>query len=131
MKFDILAIVAFAVAAAGASVPYGGAKQSSLSIDEAKAYCPGGDIACCQNTEVIKGDGVLGNLLAKGILNNLLGVGDSACAKTSLIENLNILGMSGIHGVSSLISLLIFRRPHQRGSEWRSVYQRHCLLRWR
>jgi hypothetical protein len=95
MKFDILAIVAFALSAAGASVPYGGGKQSSLSIDEAKAYCPSGDIACCQNTEILKGDGVLGNLLAKGALNNLLGVGDSACARSSLIENLNILGTPG------------------------------------
>lgn len=95
MRYDILSVIAFAVATAGAALGSSSARsQDSISIEEAKAYCPGGDVACCQNTEIIKGDGVLGNLLAKGALNNLLGVGDSSCAKTSLIENLNILGMS-------------------------------------
>jgi hypothetical protein len=94
MRCDTLSVIAFAVAAAGAALGPSEPKfQQSFSIDEAKAYCPSGDVACCQNTEVIKADGVLGNLLAKGALNNLLGVGDSSCAKSSLIENLNLLGM--------------------------------------
>lgn len=99
MKFEILSLVVFAMAVAserpGASPSY----QQSISIDEAKSYCPGGDVACCQNTEIIQGDGVLGNLLAKGALNNLLGVGDSSCAKSSLIENLNLLGTSFLPAV--------------------------------
>jgi hypothetical protein len=94
MKFEIVSLIAFAMAAASARTGAAPYPQESFSIEEAKAYCPSGEVACCQNTEVIKADGILGNLLAKGALNNLLGVGDSACAKTSLIENLNILGMS-------------------------------------
>lgn len=94
MRYDLLSVIAFAVAAAGAALGPSAPKSGELfSLEEAKSYCPGGDVACCQNTEVIKADGVLGNLLAKGALNNLLGVGDSACAKSSLIENLNLLGM--------------------------------------
>ncbi|OKL58011.1 hypothetical protein UA08_06806 [Talaromyces atroroseus] len=93
MKFEIVSVVAFALSVA-AFPPSPGKAQGSLSITEAKAKCPGGEIACCQNYEDIEGDGVLGNLLAKGLLNNLLGVGDSACAKTTLIDNLNILGFT-------------------------------------
>lgn len=94
MRFETLSVIAFAIAAAGAALgPSEPKSQESFSIEEAKSSCPGGNVACCQNTEVIKADGVLGNLLAKGALNNLLGVGDSSCAKTSLIENLNLLGM--------------------------------------
>jgi hypothetical protein len=94
MKFEIISLVAFAMAVASARTGTPPSYQQSISIDEAKAYCPGGDVACCQNKEIIQADGILGNLLAKGALNNLLGVGDSSCAKTSLIENLNLLGMS-------------------------------------
>lgn len=94
MKFEIISLIAFTMAAASARTGAPPSYQESLSIDEAKSYCPGGDVACCQNTEIIQADGILGNLLAKGALNNLLGVGDSSCAKTSLIENLNLLGMS-------------------------------------
>ncbi|CRG82971.1 hypothetical protein PISL3812_00318 [Talaromyces islandicus] len=95
MKCDIISVIAFAAVAAafppGPAHPSGG---KGITIEEAKANCPSGEVACCQNTEVLKADGVLGNLLGKGLLNNLIGTGDSSCAKTSLIENLNILGFT-------------------------------------
>jgi hypothetical protein len=66
---------------------------NSAAMGHAKDQCSSGDIACCDSKEVISGDGILGNLLAKGALNGLLGNDDAACAKTSAIDDLNILGM--------------------------------------
>lgn len=95
MQFNMVSILAFAAAVAALPNSYPGQSQTqnSITIDEAKANCPAGEVACCQNSEDLQADGVLGNLLGKGLLNNLLGTGDSSCAKFSLIENLNILGM--------------------------------------
>ncbi|CAI7575951.1 unnamed protein product [Penicillium glandicola] len=65
--------------------------SSSPALDDAKSQCGSGDISCCDSSEEFKGDGILGNLLAGGLLNGLLGNSNSACAKTSLIDELNIL----------------------------------------
>jgi hypothetical protein len=90
--FTLLPLI-MAVAANVGPSPESSDPSSHPSIPEAQAkYSGGGEIACCKNKEEIEADGILGNILAKGLLNNVLGVGDSACAKFSLIENLNILG---------------------------------------
>jgi hypothetical protein len=87
MKFTGTAAFALTVAVAMA------AKLSdSSALDHAKSQCTTGDISCCNSAEETKADGILGNLLAGGLLNGLLGNSNSACAKTSLIDELNILG---------------------------------------
>ncbi|OGE50289.1 hypothetical protein PENARI_c017G09560 [Penicillium arizonense] len=64
---------------------------NSAAMGHAKGQCSSGDIACCDSKEVLSGDGILGNLLAKGALNGLLGNDDAACAKTSALDDLNVL----------------------------------------
>ncbi|KAH8689876.1 hypothetical protein BGW36DRAFT_432842 [Talaromyces proteolyticus] len=92
MQYTLLTI-AFAIAAT--AMPGQKGQHGQVSIAEAQGQCPGGEIACCVNNEEINGDGILGNLLQKGaLLQNVLGTQDSACAKTSLIENLNLLGFT-------------------------------------
>ncbi|KAK4905850.1 hypothetical protein LTR66_017771 [Elasticomyces elasticus] len=86
MKF--IGTTAFALTVACAM----GAKLSdSAALDHAKSQCDVGDISCCNSEEETKADGILGNLLAGGLLNGVLGNSNSPCAKTSLIDELNIL----------------------------------------
>lgn len=66
---------------------------NQMTMAAAKDQCTTGDIACCDSAETLSGDGILGNLLAKGALNGLLGNDDAACAKTSLLGDVNVLGM--------------------------------------
>jgi hypothetical protein len=83
---DIYTFLALAMSA--------GAMQSTkLTMAGAKDQCTTGDIACCDSKETFNGDGILGNLLAKGAINGLLGNDDAACAKTSLLGDVNVLGM--------------------------------------
>ncbi|KAJ5458382.1 Hydrophobin [Penicillium sp. IBT 31633x] len=93
MKFTISTLVALAVSATALSAGTRGAPKS-ISVSEAQGKCEAGTVSCCNPKKDISGDGVLGNLLAEGLLNNLLGTGDSACVSTSLIKNLNILGIT-------------------------------------
>ncbi|KAJ5615127.1 hypothetical protein N7537_000241 [Penicillium hordei] len=65
--------------------------SDSAAFDQAKSQCNVGDISCCNSVEETKADGLLGNLLAGGLLNGVLGNSNSPCAKTSLIDELNIL----------------------------------------
>ncbi|QKX59816.1 uncharacterized protein TRUGW13939_06958 [Talaromyces rugulosus] len=90
-----LLTIAFAVAVAALPPSGQHAEQGNqVTIQQAQEQCPG-EVACCINKEEVEGNGVLGNLLQKGLLlNNVLGTQDSACAKTSLIENLNLLGFT-------------------------------------
>jgi hypothetical protein len=60
----------------------------------AVGQCDSGDIACCDSKETISGDGILGNLLAKGALNGLIGNDNAACAKTDVLGDVNVLGMT-------------------------------------
>lgn len=94
MRANIFALIPFimVVAASVGPEPPTTNDHANPPISKVKEQYPGSEIACCKNKEELKADGVLGNILAKGLLNNVLGVGDSACAKFSLIENLNILG---------------------------------------
>lgn len=71
----------------------GVAAHGAPSVHQDKTQCPGDQISCCINKSDIKGDGVLDNLLARGLISNLLGASDQACAKTELIGEINILGM--------------------------------------
>lgn len=48
-----------------------------------------GEKACCVSSSTIKSSD-----LARGLINNLLGASDQACATVSLIEKLNLLGFS-------------------------------------
>lgn len=87
MKFTISAVLALAVSATAMSL------SESAALGGAKDQCTSGDIACCDSKEEISADGILGNLLAKGALNGLLGNDNAACAKASLIDDVNVLGM--------------------------------------
>jgi hypothetical protein len=86
MKFTISAVLALAVSATAMSL------SESPALHTAVAKCATGDIACCDSKDSISGDGILGNLLAKGALNGLLGNDDAACAKASAIDDLGVLG---------------------------------------
>ncbi|KAJ5747727.1 uncharacterized protein N7511_009423 [Penicillium nucicola] len=68
--------------------------SNSAALGGAKEQCSSGDIACCDSKETLSGDGILGNLLAKGALNGLLGNDDAACAKTSALDDLNVLAQT-------------------------------------
>ncbi|KAJ5277537.1 Spore-wall fungal hydrophobin dewA [Penicillium chrysogenum] len=93
MKFTIATVVTIAVSAAALAPPQGN-KPKQVSLAQADGLCQAGKVACCNPKKDISGDGIIGNLLAEGLLNNLLGVGDSACASQSLIKNLNLLGFT-------------------------------------
>jgi hypothetical protein len=79
-------------------------QTTKMTMASAGDQCTSGDIACCDSVETLSGDGVLGNLLAKGALNGLLGNDDAACAKTSLLGDVNVLGMDAL----SYLSIAIF-----------------------
>ncbi|KAF3013594.1 hypothetical protein E8E15_000203 [Penicillium rubens] len=86
MKFTGTAAFALTVAVAMATK-----LSDSAALDNAKSQCNVGDISCCNSEEETKADGILGNLLAGGLLNGILGNSNSPCAKTSLIDELGIL----------------------------------------
>ncbi|CAG8108766.1 unnamed protein product [Penicillium salamii] len=86
MKF--IGTIAFSLTVA---VAMGAKLTDSAAFDHAKSQCDVGDISCCNSEEDTKADGILGNLLAGGLLNGVLGNSNSPCAKTSLIDELNIL----------------------------------------
>jgi hypothetical protein len=89
MKF--IGTAAFALTMA--TVAMGAKLSESAALADAKSQCTVGDISCCNSKEETEADGILGNLLAGGLLNGLLGNSNSACAKTSLLDDLNILCM--------------------------------------
>ncbi|KAJ5372055.1 hypothetical protein N7517_004061 [Penicillium concentricum] len=91
MKFTIATLVTLAVSAVAMPSVNGG-QPKKVTIAQASGLCQAGKVSCCNPKKDISGNGVLGNLLAEGLLNNLIGVGDSACVSQSLIKNLNILG---------------------------------------
>lgn len=51
---------------------------------------PGEKACCVQSSSISEGT----NLLTRGLISNLLGASDQACATTSVIETLNLLGFS-------------------------------------
>ncbi|KAJ5154021.1 uncharacterized protein N7500_009460 [Penicillium coprophilum] len=94
MKFTIATLVTIAVSVAAMPSVQGHNPSKQITLAQAQGLCQSGKVACCNPKKDIHGDGIIGNLLAEGLLNNLLGVGDSACASQSLIKNLNILGFT-------------------------------------
>merc|ERR1712187_590071 len=48
----------------------------------------------CLNKSDIHADGILSGVLTRGLLTDVLGASDQACAKWDLIENLNLLGFT-------------------------------------
>ncbi|KAJ5953976.1 hypothetical protein N7501_008255 [Penicillium viridicatum] len=88
MKFTISAVLALAASATAMSL------SESLALGGAKEQCSSGDISCCDSKENISADGILGGLLAKGALNGLLGNDNAACAKTSALDDLNVLSQT-------------------------------------
>ena len=62
------------------------------AIHQDKNQCDGGKTACCLNKSDIEADGILSGVLTRGLLTDVLGSSDQACAKWELIENLNLLG---------------------------------------
>ncbi|KAJ5520693.1 hypothetical protein N7463_001146 [Penicillium fimorum] len=93
MQFTFATLLTLAVSAVAMPSSNGGG-GSGLALSKASGYCQAGEVACCNPKKEIRSDGILGGLLAQGALNNLLGVGDSACASQSLIKNLNLLGFT-------------------------------------
>lgn len=115
----------------------GVAAHGAPSVHQDKTQCPGAQVSCCINKSDIKGEGVLDNLLARGLISNLIGASDQACAKTELIGEINILGeylISKDNGVMKNTALLtwIINRYLQRRRWQPQVRRPDCLLpRWR
>lgn len=66
--------------------------HDSPNIHQAANQHDGGEKACCLSKSTIHADGILSGLLTRGLLTDVLGSSDQACAKLELIENLNLLG---------------------------------------
>lgn len=64
-----------------------------VDVHQQKNECGGGHLACCLEHSDIHADGFLSGLLTEGLLTPIIGSQEQSCAKFSLIENLNILGM--------------------------------------
>ncbi|CAI7575961.1 unnamed protein product [Penicillium glandicola] len=84
MKVTISTFLALAMSVAAM-------QSTKMTMAGAIEQCTSGDIACCDSKETLSGDGILGNLLGKGALNGLIGNDDAACAKTSLLGDVNVL----------------------------------------
>ncbi|CAG7955826.1 unnamed protein product [Penicillium nalgiovense] len=66
MKFAGTAAFALTV-----SVAIAAKLSDSAALDHAKTQCSVGDISCCNSEEETKADGILGNLLAGGLLTEI------------------------------------------------------------
>ena len=91
MQFSVVAAT-LALALGVAAQPHGPPSHGPLAIHQAKTQCGGGHVACCIQKSDIHADGIASGLLTKGLLTDVLGSSDQACAKWDLIENLNLLG---------------------------------------
>lgn len=67
--------------------------RSSVDVHQQKNDCGGGHLACCFEHSDIHADDPLSDLLTDGLLNPIIGSQEQSCAKFSLIENINVLGM--------------------------------------
>ncbi|KAJ5372033.1 Hydrophobin [Penicillium concentricum] len=92
MQFTFATLLTLAVSAV--AMPSANGSPKGVTVAQAQGLCQAGTVSCCNPKKEISGQGVLGNLLAEGLLNNLIGTGDSACTSVSLIKNLNILGFT-------------------------------------
>ncbi|OQE34568.1 hypothetical protein PENCOP_c017G04279 [Penicillium coprophilum] len=94
MQFTLATILTLAVSAVAMPSTNATPKGKGITVAQAQGLCQAGTVSCCNPKKDISGQGILGNLLAEGLLNNLIGTGDSACTSVSLIKNLNILGIT-------------------------------------
>ena len=85
-------VATFALALGVSANPQGPASHGGPGVQQGHHQHGGGAKACCLNKSTIESDGILSGLLTRGLLTDVLGSSDQACAKFELIENLNILG---------------------------------------
>merc|ERR1712187_726604 len=82
----VVATLALALGVAAGGAP--------AAVHQDNTKCEGGKTACCLNKSDVQADGILSGVLTKGLLHDVLGSSDQACAKWDLIENLNLLGFT-------------------------------------
>ncbi|PWY82170.1 hypothetical protein BO70DRAFT_379670 [Aspergillus heteromorphus CBS 117.55] len=92
MQFTIAKVLSLALALA-ASASAGSVANSKALKDISAGKCDVGNISCCNPSSSVKTDGVLNNLLGGGLVKSLVGDSGSACAETSLIDELGILSL--------------------------------------
>ena len=80
----VVATLALALGVAAGGAP--------AAVHQDNTKCEGGKTACCLSKSDVHADGILSGVLTKGLLHDVLGSSDQACAKWDLIENLNLLG---------------------------------------
>ncbi|KAL4915632.1 hypothetical protein BDW62DRAFT_219198 [Aspergillus aurantiobrunneus] len=97
MRFTLATILA--IAATAAAAPSASTNNTKLSTSQAfrtqtdGTQCSVGDISCCNAADETTNSGLLSGLLGDGLLNNLAGSEGSACAKSSLIDELGLLAL--------------------------------------
>ncbi|KAJ5545474.1 hypothetical protein N7535_006140 [Penicillium sp. DV-2018c] len=87
-------------------------KNTMDTMMRAAGQCGSGDIACCDSKESISADGILGNLLAKGALNGLIGNDDAACAKTDVLGDVSVLASNEHSDAGPVCKNIIACCPH-------------------
>lgn len=87
---QFVTIVALFALALGVTAHRG---RRPADVHQQKNECGGGQLACCVEHSDIHADSFLSSLLTEGLLTPIIGSQEQSCAKFSLIENLNILGM--------------------------------------
>ena len=86
----------FTTVVATLALALGVAAGGPAGVHQDKTQCEGGKTACCLNKSDIQADGILSGVLTRGLLTDVLGSSDQACAKWDLIENLNLLGKNTV-----------------------------------
>ncbi|KAL4888332.1 hypothetical protein BDV59DRAFT_206248 [Aspergillus ambiguus] len=91
MRYTLAIITTLAVAAL--AMPHE-EEEHKPTVDEAKGQCGNAEVACCFNKHTNEGKGILGNVLGEGLVHNLLGNPDSACAPFNVLADLDILAIT-------------------------------------
>lgn len=92
MRFLAAVSTTLALALGVSAIPQGQDGHGERDVKQATNQQAGGSKACCLNKSTIKSDGILNDALARGLLTDVLGASDQACAETELIGSLNLLG---------------------------------------
>lgn len=121
MQFTGVLSFAAALFVAGAvAQPHAGGPPS---ITQSKTQCPGGKVTCCVNKSDVQGDGILDNLLSRGLLTDVLGASDQACAHTDLIGELNLLGFTKGQDENTSCSGATYCCPNSGGVSISDIFQ--------
>ncbi|KAL4888334.1 hypothetical protein BDV59DRAFT_206249 [Aspergillus ambiguus] len=98
MKFSLPALLCLAVAVSAVPTePHAGEKykySKKLTIEKAEGKCGDANVSCCFNVHENQGSGLIGNLLGEGLVHNLVGNTDSACAPFNLLSDINLLALT-------------------------------------